>query len=227
MTCKTVTVTAFRRPAYTRRTLESLSRCHGIQDYKVSILVDHGCDETLGVAKEFMSLGWRVAVPDGRLGCNAAVRAAMAIGFAENDYHINLEDDTPPAKDCLRWFEWARQFGGESRVFSVLAYCRQKGPPEAAVAEKWFCAWGWATWADRWQEMQKHWPDAHGVSWDVAMNHQARGDRYLIRPELSRTQNIGRDMGTHNTPEVWEAEQYNQHWAGEDANTSEWRLEWR
>jgi hypothetical protein len=223
---KTVTVTACRRPAYTRKTLEALSRCHGIGDYAVTVVVDIGCDETLGIAAEYTSLGWRVWVPDEKLGCNRAILSALDIGFSANDYHIHLEDDTPPARDCLSWFEWCRQFSGDGRVFSVTAYNTANGARDGAGTHRWFTPWGWATWADRWSEMRASWPVGGVVSWDVIQNTQTRGDRYEIRPTLSRTQNIGRDMGAHNTPEIWEREQYNEHWAGDDSSTSQWSLKW-
>jgi hypothetical protein len=223
---KTVTVTACRRPAYTRRTLDALKRCLGIGEYVVTIIVDPGCDETRSVAAEYAVEGWSAVFLAEKLGCNGAIRAALDIGFSQNDYHIHLEDDTPPARDCLLWFEWARQFGGDDRVFSVTAYNKANGSRDGAAACRWFTPWGWATWADRWSEMRASWPAGGGVSWDVTQNAQTRGGRYEIRPMLSRTQNIGRDMGAHNTPEVWEREQYNEHWAGDDSSTSQWSLTW-
>jgi hypothetical protein len=223
---KTVTVTACRRPAYTRRTLESLKRCHGVEEYTVTVIVDLGCDETLAVASEYAGEGWNVGFPAAKLGCNGAILAALDIGFSQNDYHIHLEDDTPPAKDCLLWFEWARRFGNNDRVFSVAAYNTANGLRDAAEVRKWFTPWGWATWADRWAEMRAAWPTGREVTWDVIQNMQARGDRYEIFPTLARTQNIGRDMGEHNTPEIWEREQYNELWAGDDSSTSRWTLAW-
>jgi hypothetical protein len=223
---KTVTVTACRRPAYTRRTLEALRRCHGVGEYSVSIIVDAGCDETLAVASEYASIGWNVGYPSENLGCNGAILAALDIGFSQNDYHIHLEDDTPPARDCLLWFEWGRQFGSDDRVFSVTAYNTANGLRDGADTRRWFTPCGWATWIDRWSEIRASWPAGREVTWDVIQNTQTRGDRYEIRPTLSRTQNIGRDMGAQNTPEIWEREQYNEHWAGDDSSTSEWSLTW-
>jgi hypothetical protein len=185
-----------------------------------------GCDETLRIAAEYTRLGWRVWVPDEVMGCNGAILAALDIGFLENDYHIHLEDDTPPSMDCLSWFEWCRQFGNDDRIFSIAAYNRADGLRDGAQARKWFTPWGWATWADRWAEMRKSWPVAAEVTWDTVQNNLTRRDRYEIFPTLARTQNIGRDMGAQNTPEIWEREQYNEHWAGDDASTSQWSLAW-
>jgi hypothetical protein len=203
-----------------------LKRCLGVGEYAVTIIVDAGCSETLSVAAEYAGGGWRVGFSGEKLGCNGAILAALDMGFSQNEYHIHLEDDTPPAKDCLLWFEWARQFGNDSRVFSVSAYNTANGPRDAAIARRWFTPWGWATWADRWSEMRASWPADRGLTWDVIQNTHTRGGRYEISPVLARTQNIGRDMGAQNTPEIWEREQYNEHWAGDDSSTSQWSLKW-
>lgn len=221
---KTVTVTTCNRPAYARRTLESLRRCHGVAEYAVTVVVDLGCEETAAIASEYASVGWTIVFPSEKLGCNGAIRAAVDIGFSANDYHIHLEDDTLPSRDCLSWFEWCRQFGNNDRVFSVTAYNTANGLRDGAAVRKWFTPWGWATWADRWAEMRAAWPAGGDVTWDVIQNTQTRRDRYEIHPALSRTQNIGRDNGAHNTPEIWEREQYNEHWAGDDSSTSQWSL---
>jgi hypothetical protein len=231
MVCKTLTVSVCRRPEYTRRTLEALAACDGIGEYRVGIFVDHQCDETLRVAREIaVSAGWQMKMSAAPLGCNKAIGESLLWGFADMGslYHIHLEDDTVPAPDCLRWFEWAKQFGINPNVFTVSAYSRDTdGAAYQARARQWFTPWGWATWSNRFSEYQSQWAKAEDPSWDIFVNHKFRGSRFEVYPALAQTKNIGAENGTHTTPEQWDAEQRNDRWAGATGDrVSEWRASW-
>jgi len=204
-----------------------LAACDGIGEYLVGIFVDHRCDETLRVAREIaVSAGWQMKVSAAPLGCNKAIGESLLWGFADMGslYHIHLEDDTVPAPDCLRWFEWAKQFGINPNVFTVSAYSRDTdGAAYQARARQWFTPWGWATWGDRWAEIEPRWPD-RWPSWDTVMNWQVRGDRRELHPHLARVQNIGCFGGAHTPPTVWAMNHYNRNYAGPDAAVSQWSL---
>ena len=226
---KTMTLTVCRRPIYTRRTIEALLQCDGISDYAVGIVVDPQCDETLRVVHELTAgTGWSLYKATERLGCNRAILTALHIGFVhwKSDYHVHLEDDTVPAPDCLRWFEWARKYGANPEVFNVAAYSRDSdGAADEARARRWFTPWGWATWRDRFDECASRWAGPNDWSWDISVNHVFRGDRCEIYPALARTTNIGADLGEHATPELWNLEQRNDRWAGATGDRcSEWRF---
>lgn len=210
----TLSLTVCRRPEYTLQTILAIGNCINIEKYDVAVFVDFECEQTLAVVNDCRLPAWQVFVSEHRLGCNASVRRALAWGFARSDYHIHLEDDTVPAKDFLQFMEWGRSFGGDESVFSVSGYSRSNGTPNGSERRHWFYPWGWATWANRWKEIDAAWQLGSDVSWDTTVNRDIRNGRTEIGPALSRIQNIGRDGGAHVTADVWEREHYTPHFSG-------------
>lgn len=204
-------MTCWRRPAYTGRVLDSLRKATGIGSYHLFVSVDGEGDpavEKLLGRVDFCPFS--VSSNGHHIGCNANTHAALAMAFTEADYVIHLEDDTPLAPDALRFFEWCKQFGNDSRVFTVSAWGvlpRPSARPNdsaLAVMRQHFSCWAWATWKDRWLEMQAKWtvgPDhsqgGDHTSWDFVLDRNVRGARFQIQPVVSRTTNIGSDLGTH------------------------------
>lgn len=211
---KVVTMTAFRRPDYTWQVLDALSRCAGVDEYRVLIHVDPGSPQVVQVIKQARLPRKCLVQNADRLGCNLNTYSALHHGFQCADFVIHLEDDTVPAADCLKYFEWARDaYRDDQRVFSVSSYSKSVGRTDdghRVVREPWFTPWGWATWADRWNEMHANW--SHGAtSWDIALN-RLRGDRVAIRPVLARVQNIGAHLGEHVPgPEYHRANHFNEY----------------
>jgi hypothetical protein len=208
---KIITLCFWKRPDYAREVLSSLERCFGIQNYTLLIHLDgHGHKEIPSVAKS-VDFAERVVVRHGdHLGCNETTRRALSHGFNESDYVIHVEEDVAIAPDSLRWFEWTHQFGSRSDIFTSNAWRHDVGwLPESGVqcpdgeGEKasiipFFNCWGWATWIDRWREMESRWTPGgdHSLSWDVRLS-EIRGNRHGIQPHISRAVNIGEHGGTH------------------------------
>lgn len=218
---KTLTVIGWRRPDYLRQVLKSLRRCIGIREYKVWVMIDHGCLETLAVAVGESMDSWSVTYAEKPIGCNGMTRFACETGFAFSDYHIHLEDDCVPAKDCLCWFEWASRFKADDSVFSVSGYSKETGRLDAYGRRSWFTPWGWATWRSRWGQMLSWWREEARYPWAVQTNHWARQCRMEVYPVVARIQNIGRNGGANVNPEQWEREQKNVAFAGE-SKVREW-----
>ena len=139
-----------------------------------------------------------------------------------SDYVILCEDDILFAKDALKYFEWARdEYKNDKQVFSICGYSRDKATePEYFKIQRnpWFTPWGWATWADRFEDIKAvlaHRLNDHD-SWDQITNYAIRKDRNEIRPLLARTQNIGGELGTYCPGPGWHRQhQFNGHWAGD------------
>lgn len=108
--------------------------------------------------------------------------------------------------------EWGgKTFRDDPSVFSVTGYSRRRMGVDQAYARRWFVAWGWGTWRDRWEEAL---PQLHGhAGWDVRLN-EISGQRHEVAPCVGRTQNIGEYAGTHNSPGFWLDEQWNPVWMG-------------
>jgi predicted O-methyltransferase YrrM len=197
---KVVTMTLFRRPRYARQVLEALARCEGIDAYLVLLHIESGYPEVLEVARR-AKFARKILVENADvLGCSTNTRAAIHHGFQYADFVIYLDDDTVPAGDCLRFFEWARlTYRDDPTVFTVTPYAREAPSPDRyfeVIRSRWFTPWGWGTWRDRWEEISASWNHDPSVSWDVRVN-AIRAGRFEVRPLLARIQNIGAEEGTH------------------------------
>ena len=202
-----ITVSGYNRPAYLSQTLARLRECDGIESCRVTVLLDP-CDETQEQVNAVARYGFEPFVYPSRQGCNLAIGKAFAYGFADEqaDFHVHLEDDTVPTRDCLRWFAWARdRYRGDPSVMNVSGYQRVSNRRLAECGlRRWFTPWGWATWRDRWAGLAAGWA-AHEPSWDVVVNHALRAGRYEVFPTVSRIQNIGAERGTHVPSSEWHA----------------------
>ena len=215
----------YNRPQYTERLLNNLNECYGIEDYEVLIFCEPGNKPVENLARKFRPDQTSVTVNPRRYGCNTNIFQCLAIGFSKNDYHIHFEDDTIPGKDCLTYFEWARdKYIDNKEIFTVSGYVNSDNktehyyPPsndmELVERRSWFTPWGWATWKDRFKEMEKVWDFAGARgSWDATINHIARQERYELFPAISRIQNIGADLGTHVPNADWHKNHhFNSYW---------------
>jgi len=221
---KTLTISLYNRPIYTNTLLDALNYCHGIDDYEIDIFCDPGSEEVIRIAKSFRPVQTEVFVNPVRYGCNSNIYQCLANGFKKNDYHIHLEDDTIPGRDCLLYFEWARKFKNDKNIFTVSGYVNSNNKTEHFIPlndiingvsrRAWFTPWGWATWNDRWEEMKASW-DLSGEmgSWDTKINQVLRKDRSELIPTISRIQNIGGELGTHVPSNEWhKTHHYNEYW---------------
>lgn len=203
-----VTVSAYNRPAYLAETLASLRSCDGIEHTRVVVLCDW-CDDTMACAALASRYGFEYRLFPERVGCNQAIYRSLSHGFDAmgSEFHVHLEDDTVPTRDCLRWFAWARDaYADEPAVMNVSAYQRvSDGQRNAAGLRRWFTPWGWGLWRDRWEKMKAGWSPDDSISWDVVVNHVLRAGRYEVFPTVSRTQNIGAEKGTHVPSAEWHA----------------------
>lgn len=215
---KIITLTCWRRSEYLRRCLDALAKCEGIIEYIVLPIVDgDGSSEVVDMVKGISRLGY--ITHDEHVGINSVTRGVISSAFASKEIFriIHLEEDVIVSPDALRYCEWALdKYESDKSVFSVGMFNLNNDPQDldgfdsdgiehTIIAESIarpqprFSCWGWATWRDRWQEMEANWPTQgdQELSWDVAMD-KLRGDRVEIVPEVSRSINIGKEGGTHN-----------------------------
>ena len=224
MTNKIITLCFWNRPNYAREVLEALERCYGIENYMLLIHLDgNGHKEIPSVAKS-VDFAERVIIKHvDHLGCNETTRMALTHGFNESDYVIHVEEDVTIAPDSLKWFEWANQFGSRSDIFTANAWRHDvgwlpesgsqcpDGEGEKASIIPFFNCWGWATWIDRWKEMDAGWTTGTDLSfsWDLKVS-EIRGNRMGIQPHISRAMNIGSGGGIHRGDYLLS------HWAGSE-----------
>jgi hypothetical protein len=206
-----VTVSAYNRPAYLRATLAALSRCEGIGDCRVTVLLDP-CEETREQVTTAAKYGFEAVAFSGRAGCNRAILGALSYGFSEmqSEFHLHFEDDTVPSRDAITWFRWAGEaYKHDASVMTVSGYQRiSNGRPAECGSRRWFTPWGWGVWRDRWLGIAAGWAKDDSVSWDVVVNHVLRAGRFELFPTVSRIQNIGAEKGTHVPSPEWHTEHH-------------------
>ena len=239
LTSRTLSVSVFRRPAYTRRVLEALRECAGIEKFSVMIHCDvhpnhaQACEEVLTVVNEIARpMRWGVAAHQ-QIGCNRNVIGAVDWGFRAGndhplDFHVHLEDDTLPHRDFLDYMMWAADdyyFG--SNVLTISGYNRKPGDPADSIIRRWFTPWGWGTWRDRWEIVRPATDVSKTLSWDCQMCGWTRNfGRFEAAPALGLVQNIGEHDGSYNNPTLWAAEQHAPVWAGNEGVVLPASREW-
>ena len=207
-------MTLYRRPEYTRRVLDNLLRCSGIEKYKIIIFVEPGNRHVIDMANTFNFKNKEVHLNKSILGCNRNILNSIDYGMSISDYNIHIEDDILPGRDMLKYFEFCDfKYRYKEEIMTVCAYHKGKyeeNYKDKIFKNKWFTPWGWATWKDRWEELKKKWD--YKISWDVHLNNVVRQNRYEIRPFIARTQNIGQYHGEHVSSEMYLKEHFNQFW---------------
>lgn len=227
---KVISCTFWRRPQYTQQVLGALSRCKGIENYLLLIQQDGadargdaGQSEVRAICEKINFAQCKIVSESSHLGCNQNTKRALARGFRHSDYVIHMEDDVMFAPDALEYFEWARQFGGDSKLILASAWgyppawkpsSQYPKPPNqdhdvSSHAGLWI--WGFATWEDRWKQMEGSWvltSNDMEASWDCHLDTWVRQGRESLMPHTSRSQNIGEKDGVHRG--AWWLE----YWAG-------------
>ena len=221
---KIITISAYDRVGYLKEVLEHLSKCYGIEDYRIICGIDPSPRQNVmaGVIESYknrLNISWSIH-PE-RLDCNGNIFACLEFGFEHADYVIHIEDDIVLAKDALLYLEHCdRTYKDDRSIFSVCTYNRYSHrtyQPKSATTvfrQEHFDPWGWATWKNRWEEeIRENWQFGYGPrynkegemvlevgGWDINMQTIIRKDQRRINPNYSRSKNIG-EYGRH-TPSV-------------------------
>lgn len=220
---KIITMTAYKRPEYTRKVLDNLQQCIGFEEYIILPTIEPGFPEVIELFSNIPNCD--IVVNEERLGCGQNTLKALQRGFAISDFVMHLEDDTVPGIDSLRYMEWAYEtYKDDEHIFTVTAYNRVRdinkiNPRDyfSAHRQKWYTGWMWGTWIDRFEEISKRWDFQ---SWDKNIN-KIRGNRYEICPTLPRSQNIGEHSGTSVKSNYWRMYHYSPYWVNNVLNFSD------
>ena len=220
MNNKIIVMTTFKRPEYTKLVLEGMRSCYGIEDYKILIHSEPGHSDVIDVIRSFTDLNIELTINPKIIGCNGNTFNCLSHGFSLSDFVIHIEDDSVPVKDCLKYFEWARdEYVNDKTVWAVTSYDQCDACNSdlyyAVYRKDWFFCFGWATWIDRWEEIKSLWHHTEsGIAWDERISNHRKG-RVTIVPKVPRTQNIGAENGVHvPNVEFYKKYQYNPFWAG-------------
>ena len=217
---KVITMTACRRPEYTKQVVDSLRQCTNSSEYKFVPFCDGPHDEVIKVLESVDFCDLEVNVNERRVGHTLNTHRALSRAFELSEYVILLEDDTLLSKDFLEFHEFcSKKFKEDESVYTVSAGHYNNVDKEYSEEQRsqykrnqWFSNQGWGTWIDRWEEpggIKEGWEQPETVAenvyrtnykyggWDGLMNKHARKGRDEILAVVSRVKNIGARDGVH------------------------------
>ena len=213
---RVITMTAYRRPAYTREVLAALAKCDGITDWLLLPNVEPGNKEVIAAFRDWDACESRLLVNKKRLGLNKNTHEALFRAYRlRADVIVHLEDDTVPSPDALRYFDWAVHdvLVSDHRHTILLAsgYNKPKAKPRddqshACDTRPIWTPWGWAIDLPRLKWLIFHWCFRNPKCFTCIFRYRYRRTRREVFPILSRIQNIGYEMGENGrTPEWYRA----------------------
>lgn len=252
---KVIAITLYRRPDYTRQMFESLRQCFGIEDYRVLISCDYdarydaGCNDSWHLACQFAASRpegmTEIFVNNPKLGIDLNKLFILPKAYELSDYVIFIEDDTIPAQDALRFFEFCAQLAKDPDCVAICAYDRymDEAYHTRALAKqahavlkrpKMFSSWGWAMTRDSYERLygmdgQKYIPnvDAPNGRFDWWISWNYRDNDYCVFPRIPRFQSVGGERGEHTPNAEWHREnEYNPlgAWSQPMPDTDDWIL---
>lgn len=133
-----ISIKAWCRPIYLLRSLNALSKCHGIENYRILLSCDHydTCNaqqilETIYASPVSRFKNFEVIIHETNLGCAGNTRYCFERAFENGeDFHIHMEDDHILSVDALEFFEDVVPLIGDSHfaVCSMNRPCHQDKP---------------------------------------------------------------------------------------------------
>jgi len=211
-----ITISMYNRLDFAVQTMKALFNCDGIEDYPIIISVDGKRDGGVIGFAEALTATSNVSlyVNHENMGCGPAIRESIRRGFGQADKVIHIEDDVCLAKDALTYFQtMLDRYEKQDNIKAITGFSRDpitsSNRDDYVIEDTWY-PWGWATWIDRWHEIEEYWSNEW---WDVSLkkSFKLRGHN-VIRPIVSRTKHIGWH-GTH----VANKDQWEKKW-----NTADW-----
>lgn len=226
---KIITMTAYKRPDYTKLVIDNLKNCIGFEDYLLLARIEPGYPEVEIIFKDLPNC--KLIINDGPRGCGVNTYKILEEGFKRSDFVIHMEDDTIPGIDCLKYFEYLnKRYKDDNSIFTVSAFNRMSNseisrlnPTDYFSINKCqsFTGWIWGTWNSRWQEIREKWVNEDPPGWDHNINRNIRKGRYEIVPTLPRSLNIGSENSLHAIPYIWKKCQHSQIWVNNAPNIEE------
>ena len=192
-----ICIPLYRRPEYTKGLIDSLQDCIGINKYTVIFHIEPSdkLEKQTGIIEK-SALSYRIVVNNKKLGLGCNVLNTLDHAFQLSDYVIYTEEDVLLGKDALQFFEFVNtpHYESDPTVFCASAFNRTylNNPPEKSVIKAVtrksnFNIWGIGLWKSRWNFLKTFcWN-----GWDTVIGCQLIFNRSVIRPVISRSQNIG------------------------------------
>jgi hypothetical protein len=225
---KSITLVAWNRSVYTKKVLKSLEKCN-TKGYSLFVGLEPGCPEVFRVIKEFADkkvLPVKIIQNKKRLGVDYNNYNVYNIAFSEgSEFNVALEDDSVLSPDALDLANWFFRYKKRDNylLLNLFNNSTNKKSPLILKETSGFCPWGYCITKkmfEKWlkQNWMRHKLDLNlifyklgwyrlcnqiGYDWFISAVMKKNNLKSLT-PVLSRTRNIGREKGTHCTPELYD-----------------------
>ena len=183
-----VVLFAYKRLEYLKKALASHSKIDA--DYYA--IVDYS-DMQLEISRLIPSKLYQYEIDrTENYGLNKNIIDGITEIFGEGyDAIIVLEDDIVLSGDALIYLKTYLELLKDIKHIGAVS-CKK----EPGFLHKGFYCWGWATWKDRWESIQKD-LDVNGKSWDLQVfDYFIKNNLYTYCSPIKRSKHIG-NIGTH------------------------------
>jgi hypothetical protein len=212
-----VAMTAYKRPQYLARTLDSWNHVSGVSSlatFRIALepsAVEAEMVETVG---RHWELGASVTANGRRLGVLVnPVEAVTSVfeSYSQVEFVILAEEDIVVSSDVLTYMKWAaEEFGGSKDVALVCSMPRFHGDDPHIVRKYPYMSSNlvWGTWRGWWTNLiEPTWDrdystgtaEQPGSGWDFHLDWRVlpRNGLVSVAPDMSRSQHIGEFDGEH------------------------------
>jgi len=186
-----IAVFVFARADHTKKTLESLFACDGINRINVRIFCDgsrtgkddENVNNVRSVVREYKKLGnVEIFERDNNIGLAENIIDGINNCFDDFNKIIVLEDDMVVSKYFLKYMTSALDIYEENKdVWHVSAWSYPANTLKKQDVYIWgvMNCWGWGTWRDRWEKfdrnpkrLMKEWTLGKKIKFDVYGTHR-------------------------------------------------------
>jgi len=204
---KTITLTGFKRPAYMVQVLAALKQ-NDTSGYTLYCGLEPGCPETVAICQAIDWMPTVIVVNDARLGVK--LNPFSIISRAMNDgseFNVVIEDDIALSEDALGLANWFSLRSSDYLALCFFNFASQLERRNDIFETNHFTSvGGFAFSVYAWRRLIEYiWcKDERG--WDFALNELTENSAIIktLHPGLSRARNLGRQGGTHCTPDIYD-----------------------
>ena len=181
-----IVIFCYNRPEKFRNLVASIRNLKGLYDREIFVFIDgkkkiddeKKIEEVFDIAKTLTS---NISLSESNKGLAQSVISGVSEVFKTFDSAIILEDDLILHPDFLIFMDAAlERFKNDKRILSVCGFGLKVEKPKDYSQEIYLArrssSWGWATWADRWNE----------IDWDLKDY-----DKFISSSTLKRKFNLG------------------------------------
>ena len=172
-----IVIFAFNRPDSLQRMIDSLKLNPLYEESEKFVYIDgprsederHKVDEVIAVAK---NITHNVSISPVNKGLGSSIIAGVSAVLEKYGKAIVLEDDLVFTSNFLSYMNQALEFyEDDNRIISICGYGLKIKRPKGYRGDVYLSgrssSWGWATWRDRWQQ----------IDWDILDWNELSADR--------------------------------------------------